>query len=254
MDGQTYHLITLGILSSAVVVAVVLLFVRAPYGRHNSGPLAHGGVPVRWGWLLMELPSPLLIVLGAIAWGIAGPWPNLLLPLMWLSHYLYRTFVYPFRMRARPGDVMPWLPFLMAIVFNVLNGAANAAGIAGVTGEPAVAEGELGRFVAGLMLFFAGMYINRRADAVLVALRPPGETGYRIPRGWLYEWISCPNYLGETLMWLGFAVAANTTAAWAFAAFTVANLWPRALSHHRWYRDTFEDYPARRKAIVPYVL
>jgi len=254
MNVQTYNAITLGILASAVVVAIVLLFIRAPYGRYNQGPLAHGGVPVRWGWMIMELPAPLLIAAGAVLWGVAGSWPNVLLPLMWLSHYLFRTFVYPFRMRARPGDVMPWLPFLMAIVFNVLNGAGNAAAIAGVTGRPAVGDGELARFVAGFMVFYAGMYINRRADRVLMSLRAPRETTYRIPRGWLYERVSCPNYLGESLMWLGFALAANTSAAWAFAAFTAANLWPRALSHHRWYRETFEGYPKKRKAIVPFIL
>ncbi len=254
MNEHTYHAITTGVLVSAVVVAIVLLFVKAPYGRHNKGFLAHGGIPVRWGWLLMELPSPAFIAWGAIVWGVAGPWPNVLLPIMWLSHYVYRAFVYPFRLRAKPGDVMPLLPFVMAVVFNLANGSSNAAAIAGVTGEPAVSEGAFWRFAVGFVVFYAGMYINRRADRMLMNLRAPGETGYKIPRGWLYERISCPNYFGETVMWLGFAFAANTAAAWAFAVFTAANLWPRALSNHQWYREQFADYPEERKAIVPFVL
>jgi hypothetical protein len=29
---------------------------------------------------------------------------------------------------------------------------------------------------------------------------------------------------------------------------------PRAVAHHRWYREKFPDYPSERKAIFPYVL
>ena len=32
------------------------------------------------------------------------------------------------------------------------------------------------------------------------------------------------------------------------------NLVPRAIDHHQWYRATFEDYPPRRKAVIPYLL
>ena len=40
----------------------------------------------------------------------------------------------------------------------------------------------------------------------------------------------------------------------AFALYTFANLAPRALSHHRWYRERFPEYPADRKAILPFLL
>jgi 3-oxo-5-alpha-steroid 4-dehydrogenase 1 len=88
---------------------------------------------------------------------------------------------------------------------------------------------------------------------VLRALRKPGETGYAIPYGGLYRWVSCPNYFGELLEWIGFAIAAWTLPALAFAVFTFANLFPRALSHHRWYREKFVDYPADRKAMLPLI-
>lgn len=36
-----------------------------------------------------------------------------------------------------------------------------------------------------------------------------------------------------------------------FFLFTAANLIPRARSNHRWYRETFAGYPARRRALSP---
>jgi len=35
---------------------------------------------------------------------------------------------------------------------------------------------------------------------------------------------------------------------------TIANLVPRALAHHKWYNEHFENYPAERKAIFPFIL
>jgi steroid 5-alpha reductase family enzyme len=29
---------------------------------------------------------------------------------------------------------------------------------------------------------------------------------YRIPRGGLFEWVSCPHYLGEIIIYVGFAL------------------------------------------------
>ena len=106
----------------------------------------------------------------------------------------------------------------------------------------------------GVTLFALGFGLNVHSDRVLRSLRAPGETGYRIPFGGGFAYVSAPNYLGEILEWLGFALAAQTLAAWAFAAFTVANLAPRALSNHRWYRERFPDYPLRRRALIPFPL
>jgi steroid 5-alpha reductase family enzyme len=110
------------------------------------------------------------------------------------------------------------------------------------------------RFLSGLALVGMGFAMHARADHQLARLRAPGETGYRIPRGVLFEQISCPNYLGEVVEWTGWALAAWSWPALSFAVWTAANLVPRALTHHRWYRETFPEYPAARKAIVPGIL
>jgi protein-S-isoprenylcysteine O-methyltransferase Ste14 len=103
-------------------------------------------------------------------------------------------------------------------------------------------------------LFAAGYALNRRSDRTLRTLRAPGETGYRIPRGGGFRWVSSPNYLGEIVEWLGWALATWSPAGLAFAVYTAANLAPRAVDNHRWYREKFPDYPADRRALVPYVM
>ncbi|HMV68549.1 MAG TPA: 3-oxo-5-alpha-steroid 4-dehydrogenase, partial [Myxococcota bacterium] len=205
--------------------------------------------PQRWGWLIME--SPAVVVFAAVY--ATGPFRaspgSIALLALWMSHYVHRAFVWPFRMRS-PDRPMPASIAAMAFGFNVVNALVQAGQIAHVNG--------FGRmwmydphFIAGVALFVAGEAINHHADAVLLALRRPGETGYRVPYGGLYRWVSCPNYLGELLAWTGWAVATWTFAGAAFALFTAANLVPRARAHHRWYRETFPDYPPERAAILP---
>ena len=89
---------------------------------------------------------------------------------------------------------------------------------------------------------------------MLIQLRKPGETGYKLPRGGLYERVTCPNYLGELLEWVGFAIASWSLPGLAFAVYTAANLVPRALANRRWYRERFPDYPSERKALIPFLL
>lgn len=110
-------------------------------------------------------------------------------------------------------------------------------------------------FWIGVALFFVGWGANYHSDGILRDLRKPGETGYKIPYGGLFEFVSGANFAAETLEWIGFAVAANTLPALAFAVFTFCNVGPRAVAHHRWYKEKFkEKYPANRKAFIPFLL
>jgi protein-S-isoprenylcysteine O-methyltransferase Ste14 len=71
----------------------------------------------------------------------------------------------------------------------------------------------------------------------------------------MYRWISSPNYFGEIVEWLGWALMTWSLAGLAFAVYTTANLAPRAFSNHRWYREKFPDtYPSERRALIPFVL
>ena len=108
-------------------------------------------------------------------------------------------------------------------------------------------------FFLGLSLFFIGMFINIKSDEILFSLRKKNE-GYQVPKGFMYKYVSCPNYLGEFIEWLGWAIMTFSTAGFVFFFWTVANLLPRAVANHKWYKDNFEDYPKDRKAVIPKLL
>jgi 3-oxo-5-alpha-steroid 4-dehydrogenase 1 len=232
------------VLGAALVVGPVLLKIPAPYGRHARtgwGP----SMPARAGWMLMESVSLLGVPLAFFALSpFAGSFEARWLLLPWVLHYAQRTLVYPSLMKS-PKPI-PISTVAMAVVFNSLNALGNGAELA--------PRGPSVLVLVGVPIFAAGVAINLYSDAVLRRLRAGGQRGYQVPTGGLYRWVSCPNYLGECIEWLGFALCASTLAALAFFVFTVANLLPRALSHHRWYRAQFPDYPKDRKAMIPGVL
>ncbi len=237
-------------LALAAVTFVALRSVVAPYGRHARagwGPT----LPARLGWLLMESPAALLFAaLYALGPGRGSAAPLALLAL-WELHYLYRAFAYPFLLRG--GHRMPLVVALLGVAFNVLNAYVNAPWISAYGDYPA--EWLLDpRFLAGASLFLAGFALHVSSDRTLRRLRGAGESGYAIPRGGAFEWVSCPNYLGELVEWSGWALATWSLAGLAFALYTAANLVPRALAHDAWYRRRFAEYPARRRALVPFVL
>jgi protein-S-isoprenylcysteine O-methyltransferase Ste14 len=235
---------------SAPVVFTMLFFFTAPYGRHfreGWGP----SMTARASWMLMEAPA--LLVIGIIVVSSGQPLSPLTLLLLglWEVHYLYRTCVFPLLMRG-PSKRFPLLLVVFAFIFNSLNGYANGTFLAA---GPLV----LGNFISGLRvcvgvaLFAAGFLTHVWADRDLRRLRKPGEIGYKIPHGGLWEYVSSPNYFGEITEWCGWALATWSLPGLAFAVFTIANLVPRAWSNRRWYRETFSDYPVTRKSVIPFV-
>jgi protein-S-isoprenylcysteine O-methyltransferase Ste14 len=251
-DNVTFNLLLMTVLILAPIVAASLLFTTAPYGRHNR-KLTGPGLPTRLAWVVMESPAVLAFAWFFFSGTHAGELVPLLLLLLWASHYVHRAFIYPFQMRVREGDSMPVAVVAMGFTFNFINAYLNASWI-GTYGSYVPSWLGDPRFLVGVAVFAAGWVINRQSDAILRGLRKPGESGYRIPRGGFYRWVSCPNYFGELLTWVGWTIATWSLAGLAFAVFTAANLVPRALANHRWYRKTFDDYPAERRAVIPLLL
>jgi 3-oxo-5-alpha-steroid 4-dehydrogenase 1 len=236
----------------ALAVVPYLLLRPAPYGRHSRkgfGSL----IGARLAWLLMEALSPLLM----IAYFLLGHRPHggvaIVFLAFWLCHYLYRAFLYPLLLPATSRP-MPVLVLVSGALFNVVNTYLNGRWLFHLSEPRAPAWLASPQFIFGALLFVFGFSAHVLADRELRRLRRASGGERALPRGGLFRFVSCPNYLGEIVEWSGFALATWSPGGLLFALWTAANLVPRALHHHRWYRSKFPDYPAERRAVVPFLL
>jgi hypothetical protein len=236
----------------ALALIPMQLRTTAPYGRHSRtdwGP----SMSNQLGWFLMELVS-LLIFAGLF---LAGPnvktTPMWVFFALWTLHYINRSLIFPWRTHTK-GKTMPVAIVGSAVLFNIVNAGLNGLYL-GWFGD-VYPQSWLGdpRFIVGLAVFVIGAGINLWSDNRLIGLRAGGKQGYSIPRGGLFELVSSPNLMGEIIEWWGFAIMCWNLPALSFAVWTAANLIPRAISHHAWYRRTFADYPRDRRAVIPAVL
>ena len=230
-------------------LALVLFKIKAPYGRHSSqqwGPM----ISNKWGWFLMELPALILMPLIALLGSSEKNEVSYFLIGIWVLHYTNRTLIFPFKLKTK-NKKMPIIIVGSAVFFNGVNGFLNGYFLGYM--QPELFDPTSIHVVLGVLVFFTGMAVNRWADRSLIALREKKQ-GYEVPKGGLFEYISCPNHFGEIIEWFGFAIIAWNLPAFTFAIWTFCNLSPRSLNHHEWYQDKFDDYPKNRKAVVPYIL
>jgi len=265
---------------SGMATVVALKFIDAPYGKFAPdgksvwGPL----VPARWAWVIQESPALIAMI---ICWCMAAsssypiPLSSKVLGALFCFHYVVRAWVFPFLLRA--SKPVPLSVMLLAFVFCVWNGTlqGHALFMQHMHGKHSHDDKEWlhqARVQVGILLFIIGWLANQHADHVLRQLRRRGEaereadaqakrdgsspthSRYKVPYGGLFRYVSAANYAGEVIEWFGWALAAGSFPAFAFAIFTFSNLAPRAISYHRWYQQHFPNYPKERKAIIPFVL
>lgn len=239
-----------GWIAIAVVTFIALLFITAPYGRHTSsgwGPLIDNKV----GWFCMEFFVLVVLYFFLLNGTNSISLTNGIIVGFFTLHYINRSMIFPLRIQTN-GKKMPASIMLMGMSFNLVNGFL----IGYFLGEIMVYPDSWltsPQFIIGTIIFFVGMFINWQSDNMLINLRKPGETGYKIPQNGLFRYISCPNLFGEVLEWGGFAILTWSLPGLAFFLWTFANLVPRALSHHKWYLEKFPDYPKERKAVIPFL-
>lgn len=243
---------------TATCTWIACTFITAPYGRYSAskgwGPL----VNAKFAWIFMESPclwiSAIIVLIKYQNNDLSYSPARFILIGCFLLHYFNRAILYPLKMKN--SNPMPFSVMFLAFCFCFWNGFTQSVSLLFVNEYPDSWVYDW-RFIFGISLFLTGMFINIQSDNILLNLQKKSENGkkvYSIPYGGMYNFISCPNYFGEIIEWIGFAIACNSSAAAAFAYFTLTNIGPRAFKHHQWYFEKFDNYPKNRKALIPFLL
>ena len=247
---ETYTNILLAWAGISIIAFIVLLFKSAPYGRHSMsswGP----SLPSRLGWILMESPAVYLMLLFLLFFNKSLGIIEITFTLIWMVHYVHRSFIWPARAKLE-GKEITLVVVLLATLFNIVNVYIQGSWIF-LFGSYEKEWLWSPFFIIGLSIFLMGLYINIKSDNILIKLREDYGSGYHIPKGFLFNKVSNPNYFGEILEWLGWFILTLSPACLVFFIWTMANLIPRAKSNHEWCLENIKDYPRDRKKIIPFI-
>lgn len=257
---NTYYIILTSMAVMAVIVFVALFYFKAGYGYLSTS---------KWGpkisnkaaWVIMEAPAFIFLLYQTISFAASGVETGnsrtvlYIMAGLFLLHYFQRSFIFPFLMRGK--SKMPIAIMLMGLTFNTLNAYLIGGWLYGQA--PAGMYGThwlwSPQFLIGAVVFFTGMAINLHSDHIIRNLRKPGDTKHYIPRKGLYKYVTSANYFGEFTEWVGYAILTWSPAGLLFAAWTFANLAPRAKSLTAKYEEEFgEEYKSlKKKHIIPFI-
>ena len=254
MTIQAFNLFLIVMAALAVIVFVSLFYVNAGYGKfyHSKwGP----SVDNHLGWFLMEVPVFLAML---VLWWLSdrrNDGIRLVFLLLFELHYFHRSFIFPQQLRGH--NRMPWTIVLMGALFNTLNALMQGGWIFFFSPADYYPTDWLLKlpFIAGTLLFFAGMYINIHSDSIIRNLRKPGDTAHYLPRGGMFRYVTSANYFGEFVEWVGFAILTWSWSGAVFALWTFANLAPRAARIYDLYTSEFpgEIDTAKVKRMIPFI-
>ncbi|CAN6442603.1 unnamed protein product [Victoria cruziana] len=111
-------------------------------------------------------------------------------------------------------------------------------------------------FAFGLVCQAANFYCH----LILRNLRSPdGGGGYQIPRGFLFNIVTCANYTTEIYQWVGFNIATQTIAGYVFLVVAAMIMGNWALAKHRRLKKLFDGkdgrpkYPRRWVILPPFL-
>lgn len=240
-DNLNYYLQT-GMFLFSIFTFFSLFFFKANYGKlydNNKSPLS---ISNRIGWFIEEIPN---VVITLAYLFFYSDYFKFFFILPFLIHYLHRALYFPFKLVERPISIEI---IIIGCLYCCINSTMQCRSVFLFLYPNNLTV--INYF--GLLLFVGGMLINIYHDYAMINLKR--NKGYSIPQGFLFDYVSCPNYFGEIIEWMGYALFCSTLSAYIFAFSTFCNLFPRAIDYHKWYVSKFQnEYPKNRKVIFPFI-
>ncbi|EAX97794.1 3-oxo-5-alpha-steroid 4-dehydrogenase family protein [Trichomonas vaginalis G3] len=233
----------------AGIMMIYFAFFSMPYGKNYTRGRAYLKVEVkdRIAFLLANIPGPIIYILLTVSWprGEIFQIPSLL----YIGFYIHRAIIYPFFRRPQSK---PW-PLESLIYFSVSNFIEGS-----ILARIHVFETKPYPIIVQILfaiVFIALAVVTAYYDYQICQLRTHGDSGYRIPQGTLFKYISGPNYLFELLTWTFYMlfVSFNLEGV-SFGLWLLVNITGRAEASHSWYNSFFKTkYPQDRTAYIPFV-
>lgn len=252
------------ILSISYIYMIIIIYgsllIPAPYGKFSSNTFGLN-LPPKLGWFLMELPATLSFIFFYIKGYNKFEIVSLFFLSIWIMHYSNRGFIFPILMRVTKNSKASFSLFVILSGFLVtsLHGYLNAVYITNIAKNFNIDWFVDPRFIVGMIIYLFGYIMNLHSDSIIRNLRTKKEILneekiYRIPKGGLFYFISCPSYFTELMSFAGLSIATWSLGAVFVLIVSAANLIPRAFQVHKWYQKQFgEKYP-KRKILIPYIL
>ncbi|OLY85233.1 putative enoyl reductase [Smittium mucronatum] len=175
---------------------------------------------------------------------------------MAIFHYLKREYETLFVHRFSHGTMPFSNLFKNCFHYYVLGGVLLAYFNympSGGLGTPVADNMSSFRIAISILLFIASEFSNYSTHVTLKNLRPAGSTVRKIPYGYGFDMVSCPNYLFEILSWLSYAIISPSYFTWLFIIVSSAQMYLWAVKKHKAYKKEFPNYPKSRKALFPYI-
>ncbi|CAG9762402.1 unnamed protein product [Ceutorhynchus assimilis] len=113
--------------------------------------------------------------------------------------------------------------------------------------------------IGAIIMFLFAWWHQFKCNKILADLRKnkKGEivsSDYKLPKGDWFEYLTCPHQTTEILMYSSIMWILWNNVTWFFIfTWVLANQIETILLSHWWYKEKFEDFPSKRKALIPFV-
>lgn len=110
------------------------------------------------------------------------------------------------------------------------------------------------------IVFIYFWYKQYESNMIFIYLRK-SKTGkvateaHLIPRGGLFQYVSSPHMTCEVAMYCVLYILLRQNSSLIYClAWVITNQFSNALLTHKWYQQNFSNYPAQRKALIPFIV
>ncbi|ROT43741.1 hypothetical protein SODALDRAFT_268455 [Sodiomyces alkalinus F11] len=177
---------------------------------------------------------------------------------LFVGHFVKREYETLFVHRFSAATMPARNIFKNCFFYWTFSGALCAWEIYAPWSRAAAADGhDTSQLLAavGTAIYLFGEVSNAVVHLNLAGLRSPGGTERKVPRGYGFSLVTCPNYMFEILSWVGVIIALQSWSTAVFIFFGAAQMYVWAKGKERAYRKEFPDtYKKKRFVLLPGLL